>query len=57
MNSKDIKDLAEKALDSLEEDFFERKGMDLTSMEIAVYRYRELLLEKLEATKDQAREK
>lgn len=56
MNRKDIKDLAEKALDSLEKDFFERKGMDLTSMEIAVYRYRELLLEKLEATKDQAKD-
>ena len=57
MDNKDIKDLAEKALDSLEKDFFERKGMDLTSMEIAIYRYMNLLLEKLESTKDQGQDR
>ena len=51
MEKEKIIELAEKTLDSLEKDFFERKGMDLTSFEIAVYRFRGLLLEELEKTK------
>ncbi len=57
MERKQVIDLAEKALNSLEQDFFERKGMDLTSMEIAVYRYREILLKELESTKDQGQDR
>jgi hypothetical protein len=47
MTIEQVKQLSEQAIDSLERDYIEHKGFSLTSAELAVYRLRDSLIQKL----------
>lgn len=47
MNIDQLKQLAQQAIDSLERDYIEHKGFCFTSAELAVYRLRDSLIQKL----------